>query len=190
MKKVKHPNIIRGGQAIPLGNNFYYMQGRKHSNGGIDIGKDLEVEGGEVMQMGGNSIKVYSSIPFLGGKSPAQRVMSGENPNKVFNAQQRYKRANRIKDDGTKYRGGGRKKTAMGTKYLQEIVVTPNNKSAIPGVNIVNAFNKRRDSYGKSRAINFTKHSNSFNIAKYDINEYKSDNVRITQKNVDRIREY
>ena len=25
------PNIVRGGNAIPLGDNFYYIKGRKHS---------------------------------------------------------------------------------------------------------------------------------------------------------------
>ena len=31
------PNIVRGGNAIPLGDNFYYIKGRKHSDGGVDI---------------------------------------------------------------------------------------------------------------------------------------------------------
>lgn len=101
------PNIIRGGQAIDLGNNMYYIAGRKHSNGGVDVGKDLEVEGGEVMQMKPNEVRVFSSVPFLRAGSPAKLVLGGANPDVVFNAQENFKDKNRIKDDGTKYRNGG-----------------------------------------------------------------------------------
>lgn len=105
-KKVLKPNVVRGGTAVPLGANYYYMAGRKHKNGGIDIGKNprtgLEVEGGEVMHIGKNEVKVFSSVPFLNGKSPAQKVMGGENPNKVFKAQEEYKDKHNINDDGTK----------------------------------------------------------------------------------------
>jgi hypothetical protein len=103
------PNIIRGGKAIDLGNNMYYIAGRKHSNGGVDVGKDLEVEGGEVMQMKPNEVKVFSSVPFLRAGSPAKLVLGGANPDAVFNAQESFKNRNRIKDDGTKYRNGGNK---------------------------------------------------------------------------------
>lgn len=103
------PNIIRGGKAIDLGNNMYYIAGRKHSNGGVDVGKDLEVEGGEVMQMKPNEVRVFSSVPFLRAGSPAKLVLGGANPNAVFNAQENFKDKNRIKDDGTKYRNGGNK---------------------------------------------------------------------------------
>ena len=106
VNKVRKPNIVRGGIAIPLGRNYYYMSGRKHETGGIDIGKNprtgLEVEDGEVMHIGQKNIEVFSAQPFLNGKSPAQRVMSGENPTKVFNAQESYKDRNKINDDGTK----------------------------------------------------------------------------------------
>lgn len=110
--KVRKPNVVRGGTAIPLGRNYYYMSGRKHETGGIDIGKNprtgLEVEDGEVMHVGKNEIKVFSAQPFLNGKSPAQRVMQGDNPNAVFNAQEHFKKRNRLNDDGTKKaaRGG------------------------------------------------------------------------------------
>lgn len=104
--KVRKPNIVRGGIAVPLRRNYYYMRGRKHEQGGIDIGKNprtgLEVEDGEVIHVGSKDIKVFSSLPFLNGKSPAQRVMNGENPNAVFNAQESFKRRNKINDDGTK----------------------------------------------------------------------------------------
>jgi hypothetical protein len=103
------PNIIRGGKAIDLGNNMYYIAGRKHSNGGVDVGKDLEVEGGEVMQMKPNEVRVFSSVPFLRAGSPAKLVLGGANPDVVFNAQESFKNRNRIKDDGTKYRNGGNK---------------------------------------------------------------------------------
>lgn len=108
----KIPNVVAGGIAQPLGNNFFYMNGRKHSQGGIDIGPSdktgIEVEGGEVVETNGNELKVYSAQPILNGTSPAQLVMGGANPNKVFKAQEDFKDRNRINDDGTKYKEGGK----------------------------------------------------------------------------------
>lgn len=108
----KIPNVVAGGIAQPLGNNFFYMNGRKHSQGGIDIGLSdktgIEVEGGEVVETNGNELKVYSAQPILNGASPAQLVMGGANPNKVFKAQEDFKDRNRINDDGTKYKEGGK----------------------------------------------------------------------------------
>lgn len=108
----KIPNVVAGGIAQPLGNNFFYMNGRKHSQGGIDIGPSdktgIEVEGGEVVETNRNELKVYSAQPILNGASPAQLVMGGANPNKVFKAQEDFKDRNRINDDGTKYKEGGK----------------------------------------------------------------------------------
>lgn len=108
----KIPNVVAGGIAQPLGNNFFYMNGRKHSQGGIDIGPSdktgIEVEDGEVVETNGNELKVYSAQPILNGASPAQLVMGGANPNKVFKAQEDFKNRNRINDDGTKYKEGGK----------------------------------------------------------------------------------
>jgi len=108
----KVPNVVAGGIAQPIGNNFFYMNGRKHSQGGIDIGPSdktgIEVEGGEVVETNGNELKVYSAQPILNGASPAQLVMGGANPNKVFKAQEDFKDRNRINDDGTKYKEGGK----------------------------------------------------------------------------------
>lgn len=109
MSKIK-PNIVRGGRAIDLGNNLFYMSGKKHSQGGIDIGQDaktgLEVEGGEVVQITPKSLKVFSAQPILNGISPAQYILGGANPNQVFNAQEYWKQVNRINDDGTQARLG------------------------------------------------------------------------------------
>lgn len=107
------PNIVsKDAAAIPLGNNFYYIKGRKHSAGGVDIGADpktgLEVEGEEVMKVTPKEVRVYSSVPFLQGNSPAELVMSGANPDAVFNAQEEFKDRNRINDDGSKYKNGGK----------------------------------------------------------------------------------
>lgn len=108
----KIPNVVAGGIAQPLGNNFFYMNGRKHSQGGIDIGPSdktgIEVEDGEVVETNGNELKVYSAQPILNDASPAQLVMDGANPNKVFKAQEDFKDRNRINDDGTKYKEGGK----------------------------------------------------------------------------------
>lgn len=110
----KIPNVVAGGIAQPLGNNFFYMNGRKHSQGGIDIGPSdktgIEVEDGEVVETNGNELKVYSAQPIINGVSPAKLVMGGANPNKVFKAQEDFKDRNRINDDGSKYQNGGIKK--------------------------------------------------------------------------------
>lgn len=120
----KVPNVVAGGIAQPLGNNFFYMNGRKHSQGGIDIGPSdktgIEVEGGEVVETNGNELKVYSAQPILNGASPAQLVMGGANPSKVFKAQEDFKDRNRINDDGTKYKEGGKIYQAP-DKYKRQI---------------------------------------------------------------------
>ena len=121
MKKyILNPKVVRGGKAIPLGNNFYYMQGRKHEQGGIDLGADdkngLEVEGGEVVHTSKNSIKVFSAVPMLNGKSPAEKIINGENVNKVFKEQEEFKDRNNFNDDGSKkYQNGGKRKYIGGS---------------------------------------------------------------------------
>lgn len=116
MKKyILKPKVVRGGTAIPLGNNFYYMQGRKHEQGGIDLGADdkngLEVEGGEVVHTSKNSIKVFSAVPMLNDKSPAEKIINGENANKVFKEQEEFKDRNNYNDDGSKkYQNGGKRR--------------------------------------------------------------------------------
>lgn len=130
----KIPNVVAGGIAQPLGNNFFYMNGRKHSQGGIDIGHSdktgIEVEGGEVVETNGNELKVYSAQPIINGVSPAKLVMGGANPNKVFKAQEDFKDRNRINDDGSKYQNGGIKKdnynkndnTTVAKPVIQEFI--------------------------------------------------------------------
>lgn len=121
MKKyILNPKVVRGGKVIPLGNNFYYMQGRKHEQGGIDLGADdkngLEVEGGEVVHTSKNSIKVFSAVPMLNGKSPAEKVINGENANKVFKEQEEFKDRNNYNDDGSKkYQNGGKRRYIGGS---------------------------------------------------------------------------
>lgn len=133
----KVPDVRAGGVAIPLGNNFFYMKGRKHSTGGIDIGDSLEVEDGEVMQLNskGDGAKVYSSVPFLRGSSPAQLVLGGANPNDVFRAQENFKDKNRINDDGTKYNNGG---------IIQRNDSTINNRNNNNDNNWINSPNRIR----------------------------------------------
>lgn len=107
----KVPNVVDGGIAHPLGNNFFYMNGRKHSQGGIDIGPSdktgIEVEDGEIVETNGDELKVYSAQPIINGVSPAKLVMGGANPNKVFKAQEDFKDRNKINDDGTIKAMGG-----------------------------------------------------------------------------------
>lgn len=134
----KIPNVVAGGIAQPLGNNFFYMNGRKHSQGGIDIGPSdktgIEVEGGEVVETNGNELKVYSAQPILNGTSPAQLVMGGANPNKVFKAQEDFKDRNRINDDGTKAKFGKEKHIAKSDNTrVTPIMESPRNSGIKQG---------------------------------------------------------
>lgn len=166
------PNIVRGGAAIPIGKkNFYYMQGRKHEQGGIDVGRNaktgLEVEGEEVMQVTPNEVRVYSSVPFLRGVSPAELVLNGVDANKVFTAQEKYKNNNRINDDGTKYKYGG----------INNKQYYANNNSVSFRNNNKNNKTKNQKLYNKNNNIAFKYLANSDNI-KYNDN----DNINITNK--------
>ena len=134
----KIPNVVAGGIAQPLGNNFFYMNGRKHSQGGIDIGPSdktgIEVEGGEVVETNGNELKVYSAQPILNGASPAQLIMGGANPNKVFKAQEDFKDRNRINDDGTKAEYGKEKHVAKSDNTrVTPIMESPRNSGIKQG---------------------------------------------------------
>ena len=134
----KIPNVVAGGIAQPLGNNFFYMNGRKHSQGGIDIGPSdktgIEVEDGEVVETNGNELKVYSAQPIINGVSPAKLVMSGANPNKVFKAQEDFKDRNGINDDGTKAKYGKEKYVAKSDNTrVTPIMESPRNSGVKQG---------------------------------------------------------
>lgn len=133
----KIPNVVAGGIAQPLGNNFFYMNGRKHSQGGIDIGPSdktgIEVEDGEVVETNGNELKVYSAQPIINGVSPAKLVMGGANPNKVFKAQEDFKDRNGINDDGTKAKYGKEKYVAKSDNTrVTPIMESPRNSGVEP----------------------------------------------------------
>lgn len=144
----KIPNVVAGGIAQPLGNNFFYMNGRKHSQGGIDIGPSnktgIEVEGGEVVETNGNELKVYSAQPIINGASPAQLVMGGANPNKVFKAQEDFKDRNGINDDGTKAKYGKEKYVAKSDNTrVTPIMESPRNSGIKQGDFIYHPENKK-----------------------------------------------
>lgn len=132
----KIPNVVAGGIAQPLGNNFFYMNGRKHSQGGIDIGPSdktgIEVEDGEVVETNGNELKVYSAQPIINGVSPAKLIMGGANPNKVFKAQEDFKDRNGINDDGTKAKYGKEKYVAKSDNTRVTPIMESSRNSGIP----------------------------------------------------------
>lgn len=131
--KRKVPNIVRGGRAIPVGKDLYLLQGRTHEQGGIDIGKNprtgIEAEGGEIIQMKPNELRVHSAQPLLNGESPAEKILKGANPDKVFQAQEQFKDRHRIKDDGTKYQKGGNTEANLNNS---EVVITPKRGYVLP----------------------------------------------------------
>jgi hypothetical protein len=166
------PNIVRGGVAIPIPNkkNYYYMKGRKHEQGGIDIGKNprtgLEVEDGEVMHISPTEVKVFSSVPFLNGESPAEKVMKGNNPNKVFNAQERYKDVNNINDDGTKNNRNTKNKSRYGTKKngfekIKEMQSLANNVSTLENSIISPDYTPNYDNTEVGKLINYSENPDS-----------------------------
>lgn len=166
------PNIVRGGIAIPIPNkkNYYYMKGRKHEQGGIDIGKNprtgLEVEDGEVMHISPTEVKVFSSVPFLNGESPAEKVMKGNNPNKVFNAQERYKDVNNINDDGTKNNRNRKNKSRYGTKKngfekIKEMQSLVNNVSTLENPIISPDYTPYYDTTEVGKLINHSENPDS-----------------------------
>lgn len=171
------PNIVRGGVAIPIPNkkNYYYMKGRKHEQGGIDIGKNprtgLEVEDGEVMHISPTEVKVFSSVPFLNGESPAEKVMKGNNPNKVFNAQERYKDVNKINDDGTKNNRNRKNKSRYGTKKngfekIREIQSLANNVSTLENPIISPDYTPYYDTTEVGKLINHSENPDSIGFDK------------------------
>lgn len=171
------PNIVRGGVAIPIPNkkNYYYMKGRKHEQGGIDIGKNprtgLEVEDGEVMHISPTEVKVFSSVPFLNGESPAEKVMKGNNPNKVFNAQERYKDVNNINDDGTKNNRNRKNKSRYGTKKndfekIREMQSLANNISTLENPIISPDYTPYYDTTEVGKLINYSENPDSIGFDK------------------------
>lgn len=152
----KIPNVVAGGIAQPLGNNFFYMNGRKHSQGGIDIGPSdktgIEVEDGEVVETNGNELKVYSAQPIINGVSPAKLVMGGANPNKVFKAQEDFKDRNRINDDGSKYQNGGIKKNNY-NKNDNTTVAKPVIQEYIPATGSIKFIQDLRNKLTRNNTI-------------------------------------
>lgn len=152
IKRLGGKNIIitDGGNAKRIGNNTYLLRGGSHEDinetgqTGIGInvgGNEIEAEGGEVAQRKGNSLRIYSAQPILGGISPAEAIMRGYNKDRVFNAQQRFKKNNGIKDDGSKAQNGikvlAKRVTRNPNGTLRyNSTFTPNNGQAKPmGIN-------------------------------------------------------
>lgn len=108
--------ITDGGNATKIGNDTYLLRGGSHEQTnetgqtgiGINVGgNEIEVEGGEVAQKKNGALRIFSAQPILdNGMSPAQAVMSGANKDRVFNAQQQFKRRNHLSDDGGKAKHG------------------------------------------------------------------------------------
>ena len=102
--------ITEGGDAKRIGHQTFLLRGRKHRNGGIVLGKGrnaIEAEGGEVVKIDKNTMKILSTVPMANGESPANRVLKGENPNKVFDSQEQFKDRNNL--NNKKYQDGGSK---------------------------------------------------------------------------------
>lgn len=149
------PIINRGGYAVPLNSSVALLRGNKHSNGGIDIGvgkNRIEAEGGEVVKIDGNKMKILSAQPILNGQSPADKVINNpEKANEVFEQQENYKDRMGLNDDGTsKFKRGGKRKIAA--KIDTDALSDAKNLAAAKGANI--------KSYGVSDIISKTAGNN------------------------------
>lgn len=158
----KVPNIVGGGTAIPLGGDYFLMKGRTHETGGIDLGPNnkngLEVENNEILKIGKNNIKIFSAQPIIGGHSPAELVLKGANPNKVFNAQEKYKDRFGLNDDGTKKSMGGNTKIEIKTDNKGNTIMYSDTNP-----------NKRYKLVGKSYNNNDANNTNNSNNTKTDV---------------------
>lgn len=149
------PIINRGGYAVPLNSSVALLRGDKHSNGGIDIGvgkNRIEAEGGEVVKIDGNKMKILSAQPILNGQSPANKVINNpEKANEVFEQQENYKNRMGLNDDGTsKFKRGGKRNIAA--KIDTDALSDAKNLAAAKGANI--------KSYGVSDIISKTAGNN------------------------------
>lgn len=149
------PIINRGGYAVPLNSSVALLRGDKHSNGGIDIGvgkNRIEAEGGEVVKIDGNKMKILSAQPILNGQSPADKVINNpEKANEVFEQQENYKDRMGLNDDGTsKFKRGGKRNIAA--KIDTDALSDAKNLAAAKGANI--------KSYGVSDIISKTAGNN------------------------------
>ncbi len=108
--------ITDGGNATKIENDTFLLRGGSHEQTnetgqtgiGINVGgNEIEAEGGEVAQKKNGALRIFSAQPILdNGMSPAQAVMSGANKDRVFNAQQQFKRRNHLSDGGGKAKHG------------------------------------------------------------------------------------
>ena len=108
--------ITDGGDATKIGNNTYLLRGGSHEDVnetgqtgiGINVGgNEVEAEGGEVAQKKNGALRIFSAQPILAnGMSPAQAVISGANKDKVFTAQQQFKKRNHLSDGGDRAKWG------------------------------------------------------------------------------------
>lgn len=80
--------VTDGGYAVPLGNNYFLMKGKTHEQGGIGLSDKIEVENNEIVKVNKDSAKVYSAQPMIAGYSPAELILRGASPRKVFSIQQ------------------------------------------------------------------------------------------------------
>lgn len=109
--------ITDGGNATKIGNDTYLLRGGSHEDVnetgqtgiGINVGgNEVEAEGGEVAQKKNGALRIFSAQPILGnGMSPAQAILRGYNKDKVFSAQQQFKKRHHLSDDGETYKNGG-----------------------------------------------------------------------------------
>lgn len=96
--------VTDGGYAVPLGNNYFLMKGKTHKQGGIGLSDKVEVENNEIVKLTDKSAKVFSAQPMIAGHSPAELILSGASPRKVFSIQQSLNGNNNdgYAKDGTK----------------------------------------------------------------------------------------
>lgn len=105
--------VTDGGYAVPLGNNYFLMKGKTHEQGGIGLSDKIEVENNEIVKVNKDSAKVYSAQPMIAGYSPAELILRGASPRKVFSIQQSL--------NGNNNDGYGKEGTDINLNILENI---------------------------------------------------------------------
>lgn len=118
------------GRAFNVAPGIVYFKGKNpNKTDDIDIGpnnsKGLSVNNGEfgegfIASANGkkvtpisNNVRILSNEPMFNGKSPAQLFHRGMPFDTLFTMQEQYKDINRINDDGSHYKKGGKRNTPV-----------------------------------------------------------------------------
>lgn len=87
-RKAKY-GIQRGGTAYPLEGNIFMLNGKSHKQGGIDIDRTVEAQGGEIMRrFGPDNMQILSKEDNFIHGNPVKNYLNGMSFDNAFKLQQ------------------------------------------------------------------------------------------------------